>query len=109
MIFFDLSTNLHPVSEAKTLRKMISLYCRKNHETKEELCDECSTLLSYALERLEKCPLKPNKPVCSQCRIHCYTPERREQIKMIMRFSGPRMVYMDPLGAFQHLLRKITR
>ncbi|MFP4180901.1 MAG: nitrous oxide-stimulated promoter family protein [Spirochaetaceae bacterium] len=35
--------------------------------------------------------------------------EKREQIKMIMRFSGPRMVYMDPLSAFQHLLRKITR
>ncbi|MFO7848709.1 MAG: nitrous oxide-stimulated promoter family protein [Spirochaetia bacterium] len=97
------------MDELKTLEKMITLYCRKHHGTKQELCTECSTLLDYAFDRLEKCPLKPNKPVCSQCKIHCYKPEKREHIRKVMRFSGPRMMYKNPLGALGHLLRKIRR
>lgn len=109
LIFFDLFTNVYDVDERKTLEKMITIYCRKNHGTKGELCGECSALLDYASERLDKCPLKPNKPVCSQCKIHCYRAEKREHIKIVMRFSGPRMMYKDPAGALEHLLRKIRR
>ncbi|MCF7914313.1 MAG: nitrous oxide-stimulated promoter family protein, partial [Spirochaetaceae bacterium] len=94
-------------SESKTIHKMITIYCRGNHGTKGSLCSECSVLLNYAFERLDNCPLKPNKPVCAKCKIHCYNPEKREQIRKVMRFSGPRMLYKDPLGVFLHLLRKI--
>ncbi len=26
---------------------------------------------------------------CSNCRVHCYSPDMRQQIKKVMRFSGP--------------------
>ena len=96
--------------EEKTLRFMIVMYCRGNHGTSkgEELCTECKSVLEYSMERLSKCPLKPDKPACSKCHIHCYKPEYRESVRKIMRFSGPRMVYTHPVLAVRHLYNKLA-
>lgn len=77
--------------EADILRKFIAVYCRKRHASGRRLCLNCSDLLQYALERLERCPYDP-KPICRRCLTHCYPPERREEMREIMRFSGMHFV-----------------
>jgi pentatricopeptide repeat protein len=79
--------------DAKVLKAFINAYCKENHIKKgisvykDNLCKECYELLEYALKKNEKCPLNP-KPLCKNCHVHCYKPEKREKIKEIMRFSG---------------------
>jgi predicted amidophosphoribosyltransferase len=91
--------------EIKTIRLMIGIYCRGNHHTDTEVCEDCSALLEYAEKRLDACPFK-EKPACSACTVHCYTPDRRQTIQAVMRYAGPRMVLHDPLAALNHALRQ---
>ena len=53
------------------------------------VCDACAGLLRYAEQRRALCPKDP-KPFCSTCDTHCYRPEMRDSIRMVMRYSGPR-------------------
>ena len=92
--------------EMKTLRAMISIYCRRQHGSARALCPECAALESYALERLTRCPYGEQKPNCAACPIHCYQPARREQAQRVMRFAGPLMLRSHPVLALRHLLRK---
>ncbi len=84
---------------------MIKYYCRKKHGG-NELCDECSELLNYALMRIEQCPYGKDKPVCSKCRIHCYKPEKRDNIKGVMKFSGSAILLRKPITGLKYLLKK---
>lgn len=90
--------------EKQMVSKMIRLYCRKQHGTKHSLCPECARLDSYAKERSDKCPFMETKTFCSNCKIHCYKPEMREKIRQVMRFSGPRMIFYDPVAAINHII-----
>ena len=90
--------------ERRTLEAMIRVYCRGNHGGGAGDCLECSELRAYAGKRLEKCPFQEEKPPCAQCPIHCYQPARREQVKAVMRYSGPRMMLRHPLFALRHWL-----
>ena len=90
--------------EKSTIRKMARIYCKAHHQAKEGLCKECRALLSYALERIDKCPYQEGKPVCSACPIHCYAPAMREKIRQVMRYAGPRMLLRYPIHAVLHLL-----
>jgi hypothetical protein len=81
---------------------MIDLYCLKNHGG--NLCDDCNELKSYAVQRLINCPFGENKPVCSNCTVHCYKPDMRQRVRDVMRFSGPRMLFKHPYLAIMHLL-----
>ncbi len=91
--------------EKRTVSEMIALYCRKNHKTaKGRLCEECTRLRDYAVERSDKCPFMENKTFCSNCRVHCYKPEMREAIRRVMRFSGPRMIMYHPIMAISHVI-----
>ncbi len=92
--------------EKKTIAKMIRMYCRKHHPGERELCTDCQTLLNYSTNRIDHCSLSGDKPVCSDCVIHCYKPAMREQIRNVMRYSGPRMLWHHPADAIQHLLRR---
>ena len=44
------------------------------------------------------------KTFCANCKVHCYKPEMREQIRQVMRFSGPRMLLYHPFLAIWHLV-----
>ncbi|MHC1697467.1 MAG: nitrous oxide-stimulated promoter family protein [Geobacteraceae bacterium] len=90
--------------EKLTIRKMARIYCKAHHQTKEGLCEECQALLSYALERIDRCPYQEGKPVCSACPIHCYAPAMREKVRQVMRYAGPRMLLRHPILSLQHLL-----
>ncbi len=90
--------------EKRMVRDMIGLYCRKNHGTRGTLCPECAALADYAMQRSDHCPFMETKTFCSNCRVHCYKPEMREKIRMVMRFSGPRMIFHHPVAAVRHLI-----
>ncbi len=82
---------------------MIGIYCRRRHGSGASLCRDCEKLAVYAQRRIRLCPLGSAKPVCSKCKIHCYIAQRREEIRDVMRYSGPRMALRHPILAFAHL------
>ena len=90
--------------EKKMVSQMIALYCKKQHHTKAGLCEECAALDNYARERSDKCPFMETKTFCSNCKVHCYNPMMRQQIRQVMRFSGPRMIFYHPIAAMHHMI-----
>ena len=95
------------IEEEKTVvEQMIRLYCRKR-EGNAQLCPTCLELLDYAHRRLDRCRYGEDKPTCKKCPIHCYKPEMKERIRMVMRWSGPRMMLYHPLAAIGHLFREM--
>lgn len=90
--------------ERQTMVAMIVCYCRGVHGSTVELCAECRELLDYATARLEKCPFQEDKPTCVKCPIHCYQAQRREQVKALMRYAGPRIFWRHPILSVRHFL-----
>ncbi len=89
--------------ESRTLAAMVFLYCRNQHKSRD-LCPDCRELLEYAQKRLEKCPFQECKTTCAKCPVHCYKPEMRARIRVVMRYSGPHMIYRHPFLAISHLI-----
>jgi len=83
---------------------MVRIYCHEQHGTPKGLCAECTELMTYASARLEKCKFGADKPTCVNCPVHCYKPEMRERVRVVMRYSGPRMIKHHPVLAAAHLL-----
>ncbi len=81
---------------------MVWCYCRGCHSSGNELCPECRGLLSYAAVRLDRCRFGEQKPTCAKCPVHCYQRDRREQVKRVMRYAGPRMLWQHPVLSFFH-------
>ena len=88
--------------EFKTIKAMVQIYCRNHHG--RDLCDECRGLMDYAGLRLDRCRFGMEKPTCAKCPVHCYQRNRREQIRIVMRYAGPRMLWQHPLLSLQHWL-----
>ncbi|OCG03087.1 nitrous oxide-stimulated promoter family protein [Gilliamella sp. wkB112] len=96
--------------EKATVRAMIYLYCHKNHHPfNNQLCDECSDLLQYAMQRLTMCRFGEEKTTCERCPKHCYRKDYKQQIKQVMRFSGPRMIIYHPVMVLKHIYKNIIR
>jgi hypothetical protein len=91
--------------EARTIEAMMAIYCEQvHHSQKGELCESCTELQTYASSRLMRCPYQGDKPTCANCPIHCYQPDKREQVRVMMRYAGPRMLLRHPWLAVLHLL-----
>lgn len=90
--------------EHRTIEAMIGIYCRDHHGCRRGLCEECAALLAYAAQRLDKCPFQEDKPVCAQCLVHCYKPDLRERVRLVMKYAGPRMIFRHPVLAIRHLV-----
>ncbi len=88
--------------EWKTVEAMVHLYCCRMHGT--ALCPECQALRDYARLRLERCRFGAEKPTCANCPVHCYQRTRREQVKTMMRYAGPRMLWHHPILSLRHWL-----
>ncbi|MCK6263485.1 nitrous oxide-stimulated promoter family protein [Vibrio sp. ZSDE26] len=93
------------LTEFKTVASMMAIYCR-DHHSGDELCAECQSLLTYAETKLDRCPYGDAKPTCNRCPIHCYKPQPKEQMRLIMRYSGPRMLLPHPILAIRHLIHE---
>lgn len=96
--------NKKRLHEKEILKLMITTYCRGEHRNKKKLCNDCQKLLDYAYERIENCPLMETKSFCSACKTHCYSTEMRERIKLVMKYSGPKMLIYHPLVLIRHML-----
>ena len=98
--------------EAHTVEVMIALYCRHHHKQAggpagnhpSGLCSDCAALREYARRRIEECRFGADKPTCARCTVHCFRPSFREDVRRVMRYSGPRMTVRHPYLALRHLL-----
>lgn len=90
--------------EKQLVSQMISLYCKKKHHAKDGLCTACAELAAYARDRSDKCPFMETKTFCSNCKVHCYNTDMRERIRQVMRFAGPRMIFIQPVVGIRHVI-----
>ena len=88
--------------EKKTVEAMIAIYRRGHHGRRRVLCESCLDLLGYAETRIDCCPFIENKPTCAKCTVHCYEKSRRENIRAVMRYAGPRMILRHPILTVWH-------
>ena len=95
-------TNRRLAREWKTVTAMVHIFCREQHG--DPLCDECQELTRYISVRLDRCRFGEDKPTCARCPVHCYQRHQREQIKTVMRFAGPRMLWEHPWLSLCHML-----
>jgi hypothetical protein len=93
--------------EKKTIGAMIGMYCRARHGRSVEDCEACRSLLSYAELKIDRCVFHDSKPACSECTVHCYSREAREEIRAVMRFSGPRMMLVHPVLGSLHVADRL--
>lgn len=93
----------HRQRELRTVGLMIDLY-EQHHPAPEDQQGQYRRLFDYATNRLERCYFGEEKPACKHCPIHCYQPLKRQEIKAIMRWSGPRMLLRHPILAIRHLI-----
>ena len=94
-------------NEKETVEKLVHIYCEGKHSTsKNNLCDNCSTLLEYSRKKLDACRFGEEKPTCRKCEVHCYKPDMRQQVKSVMRYAGPRLVLRAPVEWIRHRLHE---
>jgi len=89
--------------EKETIRKMIALY-EKQCPQASKAAGHYPALNEYADKRLDKCVFGEEKPACKQCPVHCYQPAKREEMKQVMRWAGPRMLLRHPILTVRHLI-----
>ena len=92
--------------EKRTVGIMVKMYCDHHHGQNSLLCSGCNELTEFANERISRCVFQEDKPVCSECQIHCYHHSMREKIKTVMRYSGPKMIFRHPVIGIRHLIDK---
>jgi hypothetical protein len=90
--------------ELATIRAMLRMYCADLHRSAPEGCAECGPLLQYATRRLERCVFGDDKPTCANCKVHCYSVAMREQVRVVMRYAGPRILLRHPVLGIAHLV-----
>jgi len=90
--------------ERRTIAAMIRIYCRDKHAGGAALCQDCQQLMGYASRRLDTCPFGADKPTCVNCTVHCYSRVRREQVRQVMRYAGPRMPRHHPVLTVFHFI-----
>lgn len=98
--------------EVRLVDSMIDLYTeahRQRPPKSDEAAPNMEALKAYTHKRIEQCRYrgKREKPFCNVCPVHCYKPEMRQQIRLVMRYSGPRMLFRHPVLSLQHLIGTI--
>ena len=93
--------------ELKTIIIMTNLYCQAHHETRD--CEECKDLIHYVQQKLDRCVYGQDKPACKHCPTHCYKPDHRQQIQLIMCYTGPKMLFKHPILGIKHLIKSTKK
>ncbi|MBW7983385.1 nitrous oxide-stimulated promoter family protein [Enterobacillus tribolii] len=89
--------------EKLTIRNMLTLYQRRCPDANPD-DGHYDALYAFAEKRLDRCVFGTEKPACRQCPVHCYPSAKREEMKQVMRWAGPRMLWRHPLLTVLHLL-----
>ncbi|EGN57529.1 nitrous oxide-stimulated promoter family protein [Hallella multisaccharivorax] len=91
--------------EKRTIAFMIRLYCRYHlHLSQPDKVH--AELIDYCQRRLDRCHWQDRKPPCKYCSSHCYAPRQREEVRRVMRWTGPRMIFFAPIEVIRHLFGK---
>ncbi len=101
------------LEEQRVVAVMVEMWCRAKHSKsgveksagERKLCESCKKLLHYAQNRVLKCPVIESKTTCKRCLVHCYSPQMRQEIREVMRYSGPRIIFRHPIMAIKHILK----
>jgi hypothetical protein len=93
------------VFEKQIVDEMILMYY--THEGRQE-SEECRHLREYAAKRTDNCPFMASKTFCSQCSVHCYGKVEKEQIRQVMRWSGPRLIFKHPILVMKHAYYQVA-
>lgn len=83
---------------------MIKIYCKGNKHGDDIPCSKCEILINYANQKTDSCPFIETKTFCINCKVRCYKPEMRERIRAVMRYSGPRMLFHNPIMVIKHAI-----
>lgn len=92
--------------EKKIISLMVKIYCNKKHKSDNNLCDECRNIEKYAHKKIDECPYMKEKTFCSNCQNHCFSPKMGKSIRIIMKFSGPRIILYHPILLIKHIFFK---
>ena len=90
-------------NEKRVVETMIRLYCRRRMKQNNPP-DEYMQLIESAHKRLSHCRFGEKKTSCKRCPIHCYAPEKREMMRQVMRWCGPRMIFFHPIITIRHFI-----
>ncbi|TKI03405.1 nitrous oxide-stimulated promoter family protein [Martelella alba] len=93
----------HIEREKLTILKMITLYERRCPQALADK-EHYRALNAYAQKRLDKCVFGQGKPACKHCPVHCYQAAQRQEMKNIMRWAGPRMLWRHPILTVLHFI-----
>lgn len=102
-----ITKNSNKDNNKKVVSKMIDMYCKGHNHSVVTPCGECQDLKDYVYGKIEACPFVEKKIFCSSCKIHCYNTEMKNNIKDVMRYSGPRIVFYHPILCIKHALEYI--
>lgn len=95
--------------ERRTIQYMVEIYYRGHNRSNDALFTEGQQLLTYAMQRIDKCPFQDDKPTCAKCPVHCYKPGMREKVCQVMRYAGPRMLIYHPVLTILHFVDELTK
>lgn len=91
--------------EKETVDCMIGIYCRGVH--RDEGGENSARRAAAAGVRRSSHGKMPRfmetKTFCSACKVHCYSKEMQEKIREVMKYAGPRMLFVHPLLAIRHV------
>ncbi len=125
--FAEGMTDAKALKDTRLLGDFAVIYCNGNHADRDRtplqsegaslgvygrkaptLCSECADLLVYAEKRRAFCPKDP-KPFCSYCETHCYKADKREEMRVLMTYAGPRsMVRGHAIDGIKHLIEGLA-
>lgn len=89
--------------EKRIIALMVQFYCKHKLQL-NELPTEYAELITYAHRRLTHCKFGEQKKACKKCPIHCYAPQKREMMRQVMKWCGPRMLIWHPIITLKHYL-----
>jgi hypothetical protein len=89
-------TRASPARELKTIRVMVQMYCRDHHGSPDPQCRALRRADGVRGARLERCVFGDAKPTLHQLHRPLLHPERREEVRVVMRYAGPRMLLRHP-------------
>jgi len=95
------------IREVETLKKFFTIHCKDKHSDQKSftrklqyknesfeisfhLCEECTTLINYSIQRLVECPHQI-KPRCRTCPNPCYEKTQWKKLAKLMKYSGVRL------------------
>lgn len=97
------------VEDRLTMEAIGKIYCRGHHKDRQRdsvlLCPECRSVIEETLKRTEACP-NGHVGNCQDCDIKCQRGEAQENIRHIMRYAAPRMVFRHPVMTVKYLRKK---